>query len=267
MSFNNYYDLNAAVSFVKGFENPAAVVIKHNNPTGLAESTELVKAYKDAHSCDPISAFGGIIGLNREVDGKTAALIQKSGFMECVVAPKFSKEALEVLTQKKNVRLIQLNLKDLPKDGYDLKYIQGGLLVQEQDTRELMDAELKTVTKKKPTQAQLASMKFGWKAIKNVKSNAIILVKGSKVVGIGCGQTSRVEAVNIAVNKAGKNAKGAVLISDAFFPMTDNIQLAAKAGIKSIIQTGGSIADKDVIAEADKQGVAMVMTGVRHFKH
>lgn len=267
LSFNNFLDLNAAIDFIKDFKAPAAVIIKHNNPTGVATDETLAKAFKQALSCDPISAFGGIIGLNRKVDEQTAALIIKSGFMECIIAPKFSPTAKKLLSQKKNLRLIEFDLSDLNANAFDFKQIHGGALLQEKDTRELKSSELKIVTQKKPTASQLEAMKFGWGVIRHVKSNAIVLVKGQKTVGIGCGQTSRVESVNIAINKAGSRAKGAVLISDAFFPMTDNIELAAAAGIKAIIQTGGSIADKDVIAAADQHKIAMVVTGVRHFKH
>ncbi len=267
LSFNNFLDLNAAVDFVKDFKNPAAVIIKHNNPTGVAQDDELSKAFKYALASDPISAFGGIIGLNRKVDEKTAQLILKSGFMECVIAPKFSTGAKKALTTKKNLRLLEFDFKNIDHDIYDRKQIHGGMLLQEKDTRELKDDELTVVTRKKPTASQLAAMKFGWGVIKNVKSNAIALVKGQRTVGIGCGQTSRVESVNIAIQKAGDRAKNAVLISDAFFPMTDNIDLAAEAGVRAIIQTGGSIADQDVIQAADRHGIAMVFTGVRHFKH
>ncbi len=267
LSFNNILDLNAAVEFIKGFNEPAAVVIKHNNPTGVAIDKTLAQAYKQAWACDKISAFGGIIGLNKKVDEQTALAISKSGFMECVIAPGFGNDALKVLKKKKNLRLVELKLKDLKQQSYDLKKVIGGLLVQEFDARDIKSEELRIATKKKPTKAQLDSLLFGWRVIKNVKSNAIILVKGTRTVGIGCGQTSRVESVNIAIDKAGPQTKGSSLISDAFIPKTDNVTLAAKAGIKAIIQTGGSIADEDVIKAADKAGIAMVLTGVRHFKH
>ncbi|MBZ0167418.1 MAG: bifunctional phosphoribosylaminoimidazolecarboxamide formyltransferase/IMP cyclohydrolase, partial [Candidatus Omnitrophica bacterium] len=267
LSFNNFLDLNAAIDFIKGFRDPAAVVIKHNNPTGVATDPELSKAYKLAWSCDPLSAFGGIIGLNRKVDEATAELIIKSGFMECVIAPAFGAKAKAILTAKKNLRLLELDLKNMHPELYDSKRIYGGMLVQEKDARELMPEEIRVVTKKKPTAAQREAMLFGWQVIKNVKSNAILLVKGCRTVGIGCGQTSRVESVNIAIRKAGKQAANSVLISDAFFPKTDNIELAAKAGVKAVIQTGGSISDADVIAAADACGIAMVFTSVRHFKH
>ncbi|MDP8212876.1 MAG: bifunctional phosphoribosylaminoimidazolecarboxamide formyltransferase/IMP cyclohydrolase [Candidatus Zapsychrus exili] len=267
LSFNNFLDLSAAVNFIKDFDKPTAVIIKHNNPTGIAEDTTLLNAFKNALKCDPISAFGGIIGFNKAVDVKTAKEIFKSGFMECVISPKFNKDALEVLKVKKNLRLIEFDFNKQVSDKFDYKKVCGGFLVQEKDNRALNANELKVVTKKKPTKAQMDSMLFGWKVIKNVKSNAIVLVKGKKTIGIGCGQTSRIESVRISIKQAGKEAKGSVLISDAFLPKTDNIKAAAKAGIKAIIHPGGSIADADVIKEADKVNIAMVATGVRHFKH
>ncbi len=267
LSFNNILDLNAAIDFIKDLTGPSAVVIKHNNPTGIAEDVDLAKAYRKAWQCDVTSAFGGIIGLNRKVDEATAKLISKSGFMECVIAPAFTKQAFEILSQKKNVRLVTFDWQGLKTKGFDFKKVHGGLLLQDRDELSLDKKMLKVVTKKKPTQAQIESFLFGWTVIKNVKSNAIMLVKEKKAVGIGGGQTSRVRSVQIAIENAGKEAKGSVLVSDAFLPHIDNIQLAAKAGVKAIIQTGGSIADADVIKEADKAKIAMVMTGIRHFKH
>ncbi len=267
LSFNNILDLNAAIDFVKGWKNPAAVVIKHNNPTGVAVDAQLAKAYKQALDCDPISAFGGIIGLNKKVDEKTAKAIIKSGFMECIIAPGFQSSAFKILSQKKNIRLIQFDFDQIEAGHYDFKKVCGGLLLQDKDERMPDETLWKIVTKKKPTKAQMQSMLFGWTVIKNIKSNAIILVKGQKTVGIGAGQTSRIESVEIAIKKAGKNVQNSILISDAFLPKIDNVQMAAKAGIKAIIQTGGSIADEDVIKQANKSGIAMVMTGVRHFKH
>jgi len=267
LSFNNILDLNAAIDFVKDFQEPAAVIIKHNNPTGIAVNKQLSKAFAEALSCDPASAFGGIIGLNKQVTEETAKKISKSGFMECIIAPGFNSSALKILSQKKNVRLVEFDFASLRQDLFDFKKVHGGLLLQDRDDHHLQTDELTVVTRKKPTKAQIEAMRFGWKVIKHVKSNAILFVKGTKTVGIGCGQTSRVESVRIAIKQAGKKAQGAVLVSDAFLPMTDNVQLAAKAGIAAIIQTGGSIVDEDVIKEADKRGIAMVMTGIRHFKH
>ncbi|MDP8266991.1 MAG: bifunctional phosphoribosylaminoimidazolecarboxamide formyltransferase/IMP cyclohydrolase [Candidatus Aceula meridiana] len=267
LSYNNILDLNNAVEVIRDFTQPAAVVIKHNNPTGVAQDSDLSKAYKMAWSCDKLSAFGGIIGLNRKVNLKTASLIVKSGFMECVIAPGYEAKALKALKEKKNLRVMVFDFKAIKPNDFDFKKVKGGVLLQDEDRAQVSLKDLKAVTKKKPTKAQLESLLFGWKIVKNIKSNAIILVKGKRTVGIGCGQTSRVGSVGIAINKAGKDAKGAFLVSDAFIPKVDNIQIAAKAGIKAIIQTGGSIADKDVIQEADKRKIMMITTGVRHFKH
>ncbi|MFA5088070.1 MAG: bifunctional phosphoribosylaminoimidazolecarboxamide formyltransferase/IMP cyclohydrolase [Candidatus Omnitrophota bacterium] len=267
ISFNNILDLNAAVNFIKDFAGPSAVIVKHNNPTGLAEGETLSQAYQEAWSSDKVSAFGGIVALNRKVDLKTAKLISQSGFMECVIAPGYEKGALKVLSQKKNVRLIEIDLNKFSGESFDFRKVEGGLLLQESDRKATGLQDLKVVTKIKPTPEQMESLLFGWKAIKNVKSNAILLVKGKRVVGIGCGQTSRVESAAIAIQKAGKKSRGSVLISDAFIPKVDTVKIAARAGIKAIIQTGGSIEDANVIKQADKVKLAMVMTGVRHFKH
>jgi len=267
LSFNNILDLYAAVNIAYAFSGPCAVLIKHNNPAGVATDKELVKAYKAAWACDKLSAFGGIIGLNCPVDAKTAEAIQKSGFMECVIAPGFDKAALDILTQKKNLRLIVLAPEDFKRDEYDFKKVPGGLLLQQSDLKEIGANDLKVVTKKKPTKAQIAAMLFGWKIVKYVKSNAIVLTKGEKTVGLGVGQTSRVDSAAIAIKKAGTAVKGSCLASDAFLPKADTVTIAAKAGVTAIIQTGGSVMDKEVIAEADKRGVAMVFTGVRHFRH
>ncbi len=267
LSFNNILDLNAALDIIKDCEGPAGVIIKHNNPTGAAEGKTLTEAYKSAWRCDVTAAFGGIVGLNRSVDASTAQAIVKSGFMECVIAPGFEAAALDIFSPKKNLRLVEIDLARIPSGGFDLKKVYGGLLLQSRDTAALSENELKFVTQKKPTARQLQAMRFGWKIIKGVKSNAILLVKDRRTVGIGCGQTSRVGSVATAIAKAGKNARNSVLVSDAFIPKTDNVQLAAKAGIKAIIQTGGSIADEEVIKAADRAKIAMVMTGIRHFRH
>jgi len=267
LSFNNLLDLHAAYEVVKDFKEPAAVVIKHNNPTGVAVAETLAAAYKDAHRCDPVSAFGGIIGLNKKVDAQTADLIIKSGFMECVIAPGFDRPALKMLCTKKNLRVIQLKMNSLESLEYAFKQVDGGMLVQQKDGKRISLKDLKVVTKKKPTAAQMDSLLFGWNVIRHIRSNAIMLVKGRRVVGIGCGQTSRIGSAKIAIDKAGKEAAGSLMISDAFLPHVDNVQAAARAGVKAIIQTGGSVADAEVIAEADKHKIAMVVTGCRHFKH
>jgi len=267
LSFNNLLDLDAAMEIIKDFSEPTATVIKHNNPAGVASAGKLADAYLQAWKCDPLSAFGGIIGLNQKVDKATAERIFKSGFMECVIAPGYDQAALDILKQKKNLRVIQVDLKEYEQETRTLKQVNGGLLLQEKDRKSVVAADLKFVSKKKPAKAQIEAMLFGWKIIKHVKSNSMILVKGTRTVGIGCGQTSRVESTMTAIKKAGKQAKGSILVSEAFIPKTDNVQVAAKGGIKAIIQTGGSIEDESVIKAADKAGMVMAFTGVRHFKH
>ena len=268
LSFNNYLDLNAAFDIVRSFKRAAACIVKHTNPTGVAESTTLQKAYGQAWATDSISAFGGIVGLNKKVDVKTAKVILKSGFLECLLAPGYEPEALVLLKAKKNLRVLEVFL-GMPKlkGRLDFKKIDGGLLLQEEDTSDFKKDDLKVVTKRKPTQAEFVSLLFAWEVAKHVKSNAIVLARSTKTVGIGMGQTSRVDSVFMAIKRAGKRAHGAVMASDAFFPKPDNITLAKKAGIKAIIQPGGSIADQDVIRAADRAKIAMVLTGVRHFKH
>jgi len=267
LSFNNILDLNAAVNIVKEFELPAVVFIKHNNPCGVAENQDILKAYRDAWSCDNLSAFGGIVSVNRRIDLVLAKLIGKSGFLECIICLEFAADALSLLKNKKNVRLLELpNLLDKTQ-GLDFKKVNGGLLLQDEDSLTLDEKNLKAVTKKKPTKKELESLIFAWKVAKHVKSNAIVLCRGTKTVGIGAGQMSRVDSVFISTKKAGKLTKGSVLASDAFFPKEDAISLAAKFKIKAIIQPGGSIADEQIIKMADKHKIAMVFTGIRHFRH
>ena len=267
LSFNNFLDVQAVLDIVREFDKPTAVVIKRSNPVGVAQDKTLQAAYNKAFSCDSLSAFGGVIGLNCSVDIKTALAIVKSGFMECIIAPAFEKEAVKILSEKKNLRLLELDIYGLPEEKYDFKKVCGGLLLQDKDHRGLKPEELKVVTTLKPTKAQVDAMFFGWKLIKHVKSNAIILVKGTQTLGIGAGATSRVDSALHAIQKAGSKARGAVLVSDAFLPKPDTVTYAAKAGIKAIIQTGGSIMDEQVIKEANKRKIAMVTTGLRHFKH
>ncbi|MDP2938618.1 MAG: bifunctional phosphoribosylaminoimidazolecarboxamide formyltransferase/IMP cyclohydrolase [Candidatus Omnitrophota bacterium] len=267
LSFNNILDLNAAFELIREFSNPAVVFIKHNNPCGVAEDKDIIKAYKNAWDSDKLSAFGGIVGINRAVDKNLAKEISKSGFLECIIAPSFKEEALEILKQKKNIRLLEMPFETSHKEEFDLKKVFGGLLLQDKDTKQISESDLKTVTNKKPTKAQIASLLFAWKVVKHTKSNAIVLAKGTKTVGIGPGQTSRVESVIIAIRKAGKNAKGSILASDAFFPKEDAVKLAIKAGISAIIQPGGSISDEEIIKVCNKSRVPMITTGVRHFKH
>jgi len=268
LSFNNILDVQAAVGLVREFKLPAVVFIKHNNPCGCSENNDLLKAYRDAWNCDRLSAFGGIVSVNRKITLLLARQIEKSGFLECIVSPGFDPEALELLKKKKNLRLLELPAFNGTAQGeYDLKKVSGGILLQDEDALTLDEANLRVVTKKKPTKQQLASLLFAWKVAKHTKSNAIILARGTRTVGIGAGQMSRVDSVYIATKKAGSLAAGSVLASDAFFPKDDAIRLAARHKIKAIIQPGGSIADKEIIQAADKFKIAMVTTGIRHFRH
>ena len=266
LSFNNILDLNSAFELVKEFTDPAVVIVKHNNPCGVAEDKTLDKAYIHAWKCDPLSAFGGIVALNRQLDVKTAGIIIKSGFLECVIAPKITSEAADLFKDKKNLRLIVLpDLQPVPE--WEFKRVSGGLLLQDKDMELFDPAQLKVPTKKKPTKRQMSSLIFAWKVAKHVKSNAIILTQGQKTVGIGAGQMSRVDSVFISVKKSHGLAKGACLASDAFFPKEDAVITAAKAGIKAIIQPGGSISDDAIIKVCDKYSIPMVFTGMRHFRH
>ena len=267
LSFNNIIDLDAALEIVKEFKDPAASVIKHTNPCGAAQGDSLKKAYIDALDCDRISAFGSIVGLNRKVDAGTAEAIVSAGFTECVIAPYYEPAAIEVFKTKKNLRLIEVGaLKGIEKD-YDLKKVVGGLLIQDRDILNIEEKDLKVATKKKPTQEEIKSLLFGWKIVKHVRSNAIVLSSGTKTVGIGAGQMSRVDSMIIAIRKSNGRCKDSTCASDAFFPKEDAVEEAKKAGITSIMQPGGSIRDEDVIKACDKAGISMVFTGARHFKH
>lgn len=267
LSFNNILDLNATVNLVKEFDLPAVVFVKHNNPCGVAENQDLLKAYRDAWNCDRLSAFGGILAINRKIDLVLAKLIARSGFLECIVTPAFSLEALSVLKEKKNVRLIELPQMLTKRLVLDFKRVSGGILIQDEDSTLLDEKNLRVVTKEKPTKKELESLIFGWKVAKHVKSNAIVLTKGTKTVGIGAGQMSRLDSVFIAKRKSAKLSRNSCLASDAFFPKEDAVVEAIKAGAKAIIQPGGSVADAEIIKVCDRHAVAMVFTGVRHFRH
>ena len=266
LSFNNILDLNSAFELVKEFNNPAAVIVKHNNPCGVAEDKSLDRAYLNAWKCDTLSAFGGIVALNRKMDLATARVVLKSGFLECIIAPAYDKEALDLFKDRKNLRLLELD--DLGiVDEPEFKRVSGGMLLQGKDLLTLDVSNLKVVTKKKPSRQQMESLVFGWKVAKHAKSNAIVFTKGTKTVGIGAGQMSRVDSVMIAKKKSAKLGKGCCLASDAFFPKEDAISWAHKAGAQAIIQPGGSIADQKIIDACDKRKIAMVTTGIRHFRH
>jgi phosphoribosylaminoimidazolecarboxamide formyltransferase/IMP cyclohydrolase len=269
LSFNNLVDCDAALEAVREHtERPAAVVVKHTNPCGVATAASLAEAYQQAREADSLSAFGGIVALNREVDDATAKLLIET-FLECVIAPSYSASALELLKTKKNLRVLATGAW-LAADHAELtaKKLGGGFVVQDRDAtggKEVRGG--KVVTKRAPTDAELASLDFAWRVCKHVKSNAIVLAKGSVTVGVGAGQMSRVVSVQIAAQKAGEQAKGSVLASDAFFPFPDGLEAAAKVGVTAVAQPGGSVKDADVIAAADAANLAMIFTGARHFRH
>ncbi|MBZ4647066.1 MAG: phosphoribosylaminoimidazolecarboxamide formyltransferase/IMP cyclohydrolase [Clostridia bacterium] len=268
LSFNNINDTNGALDLLREFDEPTVVAVKHANPCGVGSADNIYDAYMKAYEADPVSIFGGIVAANREIDAKTAEEINKI-FVEIVVAPSYSEDALKILTQKKNIRILEL--KDisakLPAGTFDMKKVAGGLLVQEIDNQLLNMDEIKYVTDRKPTEQEMKDLIFAWKVVKHTKSNGIALVKNNMSVGIGPGQTNRITAANLAINYAGDRAKGAVMASDAFFPFPDCVEAAAKAGITAIIQPGGSIKDQESIDACNKYGIAMIFTGMRHFKH
>jgi phosphoribosylaminoimidazolecarboxamide formyltransferase/IMP cyclohydrolase len=275
LSYNNLLDLDSALNLVREFPEPAAVVIKHNNPCGAAVGATLAEAFGKAYEGDPLSAYGGVLGFNREVDEATAMQVtEPNRFIECVIAPGFADAAFRLLTTrpswKKNVRLLRTGpLEDAPgrAAALDFRRVDGGLLAQARHLGMDELAGLRVVTKRAPAPAELADLRFAWRVCKHVKSNAIVLAKAGMVVGVGAGQMSRVDSVHLAVRKAGDRARGSVLASDAFFPFRDNIDEAARAGVTAVIQPGGSMRDADSIAACDEHGLAMVLTGVRHFRH
>jgi len=268
LSLNNIYDTDSCFELVKEFSETACVIVKHNNPCGVATDDNITQAFLNAKECDPLSAFGGIISFNREVDEATAHEISKM-FVEVVIAPAFTEKAYEVLSTKKNLRVLKTpEIKPGKRTGYDMKKVNGGMLIQDIDSTSDDDFKDFTIgTKRQPTDEELQDMKLAWKVCKHVKSNAIIFAKDHKTIGIGAGQMSRVDAVKIAAMKAQVSTEGAVLASDAFFPFRDGIDEAAKVGIKAIVQPGGSIRDEETIAAADEHGITMIFTGVRHFRH
>jgi phosphoribosylaminoimidazolecarboxamide formyltransferase / IMP cyclohydrolase len=268
LSYNNFVDLDAAWSLAQEFAGPAAVIVKHNNPCGTAEQATLLEAYVQALRCDPVSAFGSVLAFNRPLDAATAAEVAKL-FVECVVAPGYDSGAREVLGSKKNLRLIEIDAGSVEETGaqLELKRISGGVLVQDPDRRSLQESGLKVVTRRQPSKDELHTMLFAWKVVKHVKSNAIVFAQPGRTVGVGAGQMSRVDSVKIAVMKANEPLQGTVVASDAFFPFPDGVEEAARAGAAAVIQPGGSVRDADVIAAADRLGMAMALTGIRHFRH
>lgn len=265
LSYNNINDANAAVELLKEFEGTACVAVKHANPCGVGIGDSIYEAYRKAYACDPVSIFGGIIALNDIVDAKTAAEINKI-FVEIVIAPGYTDEAFEILSSKKNIRILRIdNIRQKNLTGLDVKKVNGGILMQQIDNGNYN--ELKVITDRKPTEKELEDLKFAWKVVKHVKSNAIVLAKENMTVGIGPGQMNRIWAAENSIRQAGDNASGSVMASDAYFPFPDCVEAAAKAGITAIIQPGGSIRDKESIDACNKYNIAMVFTGMRHFRH
>jgi phosphoribosylaminoimidazolecarboxamide formyltransferase/IMP cyclohydrolase len=263
LSYNNIVDLQAAWDLAQEFHQPVCAIIKHTNPCGTATGKTLAEAYQRALECDPVSAFGGVIGVNRPVDAEAAEEMHKL-FLEVIAAPSFDEAAKAKFASKKNLRLVEV----IPANQkWVLKNVSGGMLVQENDTRLLSDADLKVVTKRPPTSEETRALLFAWKVCKHVKSNAIVYARDGQTVGVGAGQMSRVDAAKIGAMKAQLPLKGTVAASDAFFPFPDGVEEIAKAGATAIIQPGGSQRDPEVIEAADRLGVAMLFTGVRHFRH
>ena len=266
LSFNNLMDADAAWRSVSDFGETAVVVIKHTNPCGLACHPDQAEAYRRAYSGDPVSAFGGIVGFNRTVTA-TAAQEMSEVFYEVVVAPDYEPVALEALKKRRNLRILAASPSRKSENSYDLRPLSGGLLVQTHDAITEDPSSWKTVTERAPTEEELNDLAFAWKAAKHIKSNAIVLAKDNTLLGMGAGQPNRVTSVHLALRTADNNSRGSVLASDAFFPFADNIELAAQGGIVAIAQPGGSVRDEEVIEAANKYNIAMVFTGVRHFKH
>jgi len=263
LSYNNLVDLDACWALIQEFDGPACAIIKHTNPCGCAEQATLADAYKAALECDPVSAFGSVISVNRPVDADTAALMSEL-FVEAIAAPSFEAEALAILTKKKNIRLLEV----APTEpGLTLKSVSGGMLAQSEDRRETSPDGWEVVTKRAPTAEEEKALRFGWKVCKHVKSNAILYCRAGQTVGVGAGQMSRVDAAQIGAAKAKLPLQGTVVASDAFFPFPDGLETVAEAGATAVIQPGGSKGDPGVIEAADRLGVAMVFTGVRHFRH
>ncbi|HGS5387478.1 bifunctional phosphoribosylaminoimidazolecarboxamide formyltransferase/IMP cyclohydrolase [Vibrio parahaemolyticus] len=270
LSYNNIADTDAALECVKEFNEPACVIVKHANPCGVALGKDILEAYNRAYQTDPTSAFGGIIAFNQELDAETATAIVERQFVEVIIAPSVSTEAIEVVATKKNVRLLECGEWSTKTTGFDVKRVNGGLLVQDRDQGMVSLDDLKVVSKRQPTEEELKDALFCWKVAKYVKSNAIVYAKGDMTIGVGAGQMSRVYSAKIAGIKAadeGLEVAGSVMASDAFFPFRDGIDAAAEAGIKCVIQPGGSLRDDEVIAAADEHGMAMIFTGMRHFRH
>lgn len=268
LSYNNYLDLDAAWAAVREYDDPACVIVKHLTPCGVCEDSGITAAYKRAHECDPVSAYGGVMAFNRAVTGETvAAIFENKQFVEAIVAPEFSGDACEMYASKPNCRLLATGGVNPAGEGFEYRSVEGGLLAQASDGVLESVEDFTCPTKRKPTEAEMAELVFAWKAVKSVKSNAILIAKDFASVGAGGGQPNRVNSARIAVEQAGDKAKGAVAASDAFFPFRDGFDVLADAGVTAVIQPGGSIRDEEVIQAADEHDVAMVFTGHRHFRH
>jgi len=270
LSYNNIADTDAALECVKEFAEPACVIVKHANPCGVAIGENILAAYEGAYKTDPTSAFGGIIAFNRELDADTAEAIVSRQFVEVIIAPSVSDAAAQIVAAKPNLRLLECGQWDNKTTGFDFKRVNGGLLVQDTDQGSVTADELKVVTKRQPSEDEMRDLQFCWKVAKFVKSNAIVYVKNSSTIGVGAGQMSRVYSAKVAGIKAADEnleVKGSVMASDAFFPFRDGLDAAAEAGITAVIQPGGSMRDDEVIAAADEHNIAMVFTGMRHFRH
>jgi phosphoribosylaminoimidazolecarboxamide formyltransferase / IMP cyclohydrolase len=265
LSYNNLVDMDAAWALAREFGQAATAIIKHNNPCGAAQNAVLAEAYRRALACDPVSAFGGVIAFNRKLDADTASEVEKL-FVECIAAPGYEKQALEIFAKKKNLRLLEMPV-DSAAGDLQIKRISGAALVQDADERPIAEAEWKAVTERQPSAEEMRAMRFAWIVCKHVKSNAIVFAREGQTLGIGAGQMSRVDSVKIAVMKAQLALKGSVVASDAFFPFADGVEEAAKAGAVAVVQPGGSVRDNEVIEAANRLGMAMVFTGVRHFRH
>jgi len=269
LSFNNIMDLDSVIKMVNMFEEPCSVIVKHSNPCGVAVGNDLYSAFKNAFATDSVSAFGGIFGFNRKLDLKTAEELRKI-FIEVVVAPDFDSDAFNLLAKKKNLRLLKHKGGQILTSEFNYKRVAGGLLIQDEDVKDINDLGLKVVSKRQPTAKEMAALKFAWRVVKWVKSNAVVFCTNDRTVGIGAGQMSRVDSSRFAIDKAkraGLSLKGTVVASDAFFPFRDGVDAAAEAGASAVIQPGGSVRDEEVIQAADEHDLAMVFTGVRHFRH
>ena len=266
LSYNNIMDADAAFSCLKEFEETACVIVKHANPCGVSKGENMLEVYKQAFNADSLSAFGGVIAMNKQCDELVAKEISKV-FVEIVLAPSFTKEALEIFSTKKNLRVLEVgNIKPREK-LLEVRNVVGGIIVQETDTSVIQKQDLKTVTTAKPSDSEVETMLFGWKVLKHIKSNGILIVKNNTTVGVGAGQVSRVDSVDIAMKKSGENIQGSILCSDAFFPFRDSIDKISNSGIKAVLQPGGSVRDNEVIEACNEHGIAMVFTGQRCFKH